>query len=104
MNTSLMRPRPAHILTAGILLLLGGLPADAQLSLSGTSYTESFDTLGSGIPTGWTVRTGATSSGLGTATTLGTGPNTWGDTAGAFKNLASATGLTSTATTTVQGS
>lgn len=37
----------------------------AQITLTGTSYTQNFNQLASGLPTGWTVSTGATASGLG---------------------------------------
>jgi trimeric autotransporter adhesin len=76
--------------------------ASGQVTLSGTSYTELFDNIGSGLPTGWTVRTGATASSLGTAATLTTAATAWNNTAGAFKNFASADGLTSTSTSTQQ--
>ncbi len=68
----------------------------AQVVLSGTSYLEDFDSLGSGLPLGWTVRTGANGSSLGTAATFSTAAVSWGNNTGAFKNLASSTGLTST--------
>ncbi|WP_254512701.1 cadherin domain-containing protein [Anatilimnocola floriformis] len=68
-----------------------------------TSYTETFDTLGSGLPTGWTVRTAAAAGALGTVTTAGTAAGTWSDTAGGFKNLASADGSTGTESTAAQG-
>ncbi len=41
--------------------------ADAQISLSGTSYTETFDALGTGLPAGWSTYNGATISSLGTS-------------------------------------
>lgn len=68
----------------------------AQVVLTGTSYLENFNSLGSGLPSGWTVRTGANSSSLGTAATFSTAAVSWGNNTGAFKNLASSTGLTST--------
>src|SRR5829696_6193714 len=74
-----------------------------QIVLSGTSYTETFDNLATAAPAGLTLRTGATSSQNGTAVNYNATPaaNTaWGDTSGAFKNMASANaaGLTSTST------
>ncbi len=53
-------------------------------------YVETFDSLGSGLPPGWTVRTGATASSLGTPASFSTTPIDWGNTSGAFKNFASA--------------
>src|SRR5436190_997061 len=61
----------------GILLLalsFLGLAAQAQVILTGTSYTQNFDGLGTGLPTGWTVYVDATNTSLGTQKTLtGTG-------------------------------
>lgn len=66
----------------------------AQVVLTGTSYLEDFDSLGSGLPSGWTVRTGATSSLLGAVATFSTSTVNWANNTGAFKNFASSTGLT----------
>ena len=77
--------------------------AFSQVTVSGGSYTETFDGVGSGLPTGWTVRTGASSSALGTpVATFSTATNTWANTGGGFKNLASADGLSSSSNTTAQ--
>ncbi len=81
--------------------------AAGPLTLSGTSYVQSFDSLGTAsgsatLPAGWDVRTGATGTALGTV-----GPSvikqTWGDNAKGFINTASATGLSSNASTESQG-
>lgn len=53
-------------------------------------YVETFDSLGSGLPSGWTVRTGANATSLGTSASFSTSPIDWGNTSGAFKNFASA--------------
>lgn len=42
----------------------------AQVTLSGTSYTENFDMLGSGIPNGWSTYRNATSSSMGSIESL----------------------------------
>lgn len=55
-----------------------------------TVYTENFNGLDGGLPPGWTVRTGATASSLGTAATFSATRIDWGNTSGAFKNFASA--------------
>ena len=90
-----------------LMLLIAG-NAWAQLTLPATSpYTQTFDGIGSGLATGapgWTVRTGATASALGTAATLNTTATAWADTAGAFKNFASADALTSASSATAQSS
>ncbi|HOG20235.1 MAG TPA: hypothetical protein PKW37_07325, partial [Salinivirgaceae bacterium] len=64
-----------------------------QVSLSGTSYSETFDSISSGLPEGWTVRTGATDTALGETKILATSPTSWSHITGAFKNVASADGL-----------
>ena len=63
----------------------------AQITLdnSGT-YSTNFNDIGAGLPPGWSVRTGATSSSLGTAVSLNTATSvTWGATTGQFANYAS---------------
>jgi len=100
-----------------VLSLFGALLAPqhsaAQLTLpAGTSYTQDFNGLGSGLPTGWTVRTGATSTARGTTTTIVATPNSgtgatstsWAETSAAFRNMASANSLTSAATAAAQAS
>lgn len=80
--------------------------AQMPFTLSGTSYTQDFDNIGNGLPTGWRVDTMANpNAGLGddaiskfTAT-----PITWGSNAGrGFKNYASADGLLAAASPTDQ--
>ncbi len=82
--------------------LLAAPQVQAQFTLSGTNYTQSFDSVGTGLPTGWDVRTGATATALGTAATFITTQALWSATTGQFANFASADGLTSTATTAQQ--
>jgi predicted extracellular nuclease len=53
-------------------------------------YVETFDGIGSGLPSGWTVNTGATATSLGTPASFSTTPIDWANTSGAFKNFASA--------------
>jgi hypothetical protein len=72
------------------LLAFMSAPATGQIVLSGNSYTENFDSLGSGLPSGWGVYTGATSSSLGTEVFFNTDLTAWGNTSAAFKNFASA--------------
>lgn len=68
------------------------------------AFSTTFDSLASGLPTNFTVRTGATAAVLGTTATPTLTAVAWTNTAGAFKNVASATGLTSTASATDQNS
>jgi prepilin-type N-terminal cleavage/methylation domain-containing protein/prepilin-type processing-associated H-X9-DG protein len=81
-------------------------PADL-LTLSGTHYVQSFDSLGttSGsatLPAGWDVRTAASGTTLGSIFPSVV-KQTWGDNAKGFINTASATGLSSGSTTGAQG-
>lgn len=79
-----------------------------QLTLpSGTSYVQDFDNIGSGLPLGWSVRTGATANLLGTDASFqnsGTDASlSWSSTSGNFRNSAAAeTPLTSSSTPAVQ--
>lgn len=76
--------------------------AAAQVTLTGTSYTQDFDNIGSGLPVGWEVYTGATSTAVGTAATLTTAVSAWNGSTAGFKNYASYDGLTSSSATTAQ--
>ncbi len=79
----------------------------AQVTLSGTNYFQDFNSLGSGLPTGWTTRTNVSSTSLGSSldfanTNPAAAVNAWSNTTGGFKNFASATGLTNTNNATQQ--
>lgn len=74
----------------------------AQLSLTNSPYQQSFDGIGSGLPTGWEVRTGATPSALGNAATFANSATSWLTTTGNFRNVASASGLSSSSTSAEQ--
>jgi hypothetical protein len=53
--------------------------SNAQFTLTGTSYNQNFDAIGSGLPSGWQLYTSATATSLGTADiTYGTGSPTFG--------------------------
>jgi autotransporter-associated beta strand protein len=79
------------ILSLLALAVLCSVPqVEGAVTLTGTSYTQNFDSIGSGLPADWTVRTGATTTALGTARTLTTAATSWGDSGGSFKNLAAA--------------
>lgn len=67
----------------------------AQYKLSGTTYSENFNGLASGLPSGWDISANATDTTLGTsaAGSFISVPGTttrWGNVSGAFKNVASA--------------
>ncbi|MFO8039418.1 MAG: calcium-binding protein, partial [Sodalinema sp.] len=51
---------------------------------------EDFNTLGDGLPSGWAIYTDATSSSLGTLINFNSDPKSWNNTAGGFRNVASA--------------
>lgn len=73
------------------------LAASAQVSLNGTSYTQNFSSLASGLPTGWSVYTGATPTMAGTdvsATKYTATPVRWNTITGGFRNSASANAFT----------
>lgn len=76
--------------------------AFSQVTLTGTSYSENFDGVGTSLPNGWTVRTGATSTVLGTVASFTTAQTAWNSATGTFRNSASWDGLTSSTTSTNQ--
>ncbi|MFT4062603.1 MAG: choice-of-anchor J domain-containing protein [Edaphocola sp.] len=86
-------------MAAMALIALASGTAQAQLSLTGSSYTQNFSDLGSGLPTGWSVRTYVTSGDTGTnvsAAFIATPSSaTWSGTTGGFKNVASAASYSS---------
>lgn len=78
-------------LWALIIISCSNVPLWAQLTLPmGTSYTQNFDAIGSGLPTGWTVRTGAGASSRGTSSSLNTAAVSWANNTGEFRNSAAA--------------
>lgn len=71
----------------------------AQLNLSGSSYTQNFNSLAPsvGLPTGWSVAVDATTTTLGqnvVSTKYNANHPTWKTFTNGFKNLASANGIT----------
>src|SRR5688572_20849803 len=69
----------------------------AQLTLGPSPYSQDFNSIGSGLPLGFSVRTGGTATALGTVAVFSTTPVAWNNLTGAMKNFASGTGLLSTA-------
>ncbi len=94
----------ARMIGPSVLVLLGASikAVGVGIVLSGTSYTETFDGLAGGLPTGWSVKTGATGTILGSDATYVATATSWATTAGNFRNAASADGLTSSASATTQ--
>lgn len=97
MRSPIFNPKMIALGVAGLALTaLTAIDAQAQLTLTGTSYTQNFNTIGTALPTGWSVDTGATATVLGTDIStafVGTpATNTaWNNVSGGFKNFASAT-------------
>jgi len=77
------------LLTCAVTLTLAVSPAaHGQVVLSGTNYTQNFNTISNGLPPGWTVRTNATTTSLGLPASFPTGAKSWGDNTGGFGNCA----------------
>jgi len=74
-------------------LIFSGYQTTAQVTLSTSPYSQDFNSIATNLPTGWTVRTGATASALGTVATPILTATSWNSTSGNFRNVASATGL-----------
>lgn len=77
-------------MAALMLLVSAALPSEAQVALGSGTYTQNFDSIGGGLPTGWSVTTGATATSLGTAATLNTAAVSWSTSTGQFANFAAA--------------
>jgi trimeric autotransporter adhesin len=83
------------------------LLATAQITLTGTSYTQNFDGIGTALPNGWSIRSGASVGSLGTTNALlnpvpTATQNLWANFNSGFKNYASTDGLSSTADSATQ--
>lgn len=105
MNRFLQRISFFLLLSLPFLLPYRANAQGISLPASGT-YTQTFDNIAGGLPAGWTVRTGAAKSPpqLGVEAALTTAPTPWDDAADGFKNMASADGLSQTATASEQAS
>ncbi len=76
----------------------GGGGGTTGISLGTTSpFLLNFNSVGTGLPAGVTVFTGATSTAFGNAGTFNSAVGLWAATGAGFKNFASANGLTATA-------
>lgn len=89
--------------TVILLLTLLSATTFAQLTLGPSPYSQDFNSIGTGLPAGFTVRTGSTATALGTAATYSPAPILWNNLTGAVKNFASGSDLPSGATATDQG-
>src|SRR5688572_20253845 len=86
-----VRPGKLKVITAGAILFLAA-SSPGQVVLTGTNYTQNFDGIGAGLPAGWSVRTNATASDLGTTATFNGAQVSWSTTTGQFANYAAAVG------------
>jgi hypothetical protein len=75
---------------AGLMTVLA-VSAEAQVKLTGTNYTQNFNSLSNGLPPGWSVRTNATATSLGTPANFNTNVVSWGTQTGQFGNAAGIT-------------
>ena len=76
-----------------LYLVLIVFSVDAQITLSGTNYSQNFDGVGSGLPAGFRLSSSATATTLGTAATFNTAIDAnspWNSTFSGWKNVASA--------------
>ena len=90
-----------NLLSVVYVLLLTST-VNAQITLSGTNYTQNFDGVGTALPTGFQVATNATSISLGTSATFTNAATAWNSTTAGWKNYASAEGLVSGSSSTAQ--
>ncbi|MFN7138488.1 MAG: immunoglobulin domain-containing protein, partial [Limisphaerales bacterium] len=72
-----------------VAYLLSAFAIHAQIVLTGTNYSQNFDSISTGLPVGWSVRTNAGATALGEAVSFSPNAATWADSAFGFKNLAS---------------
>lgn len=105
-----MKTKSSFLCSAALFLgaALFNQSVHAQLTLSGTQYTQNFDAISNGLPDGWSLRIDATATALGTLTTdYSASGKTWGDSGGEFGNCASTvansgTNFTGDESTTIQ--
>ena len=78
--------------------------AMGQATLTGTSYTTNFDAISGGLPDGFSVRSGATTSSSGSAILITSSTTAYSEEAAGFRNVASAgtPGIAANSTTATQ--
>lgn len=84
--------------------VVAGGGSGSGIALTTSPYTQNFNAIAGGLPTGFFVKTGASATTLGTAdmTSVLATVSAWNGTSGGVRNYASATGLTSTSDATAQ--
>jgi gliding motility-associated-like protein len=73
-----------------LFLSLFSISVFGQATLTTSPYVENFNGIGTALPTGFTVRTGASALALGAIATPATAATAWNSTTGNFRNVASA--------------
>lgn len=73
-----------------VLTYFGLQKVQAQVTLGASPYTQNFNSIGGGLPTGWGVYTGANAASPGASAAFSTAATAWANTTGAFNNRASA--------------
>ena len=96
------------IIGVGASVVVFVTAAVAQVTLTGTNYTQNFNSISNGLPPGWSMRTNATKTSIGQPATFPTAKKTWADTTGEFGNCAAAvsntgTNFNGTESSTIQG-
>jgi len=76
-----------------LMAVLYSISSHAQVSITNPPYQENFDNIASGLPDGFFVQTGSTTTAAGTNATFTPTPTSWNNTNAGFYNCASATGL-----------
>jgi len=84
------------ILSSSFCLFIFHGKVKAQYNLTSSPFVENFDQIESGLPEGFSVYSAGSPDALGTIATFNTAKNNWNNTAGAFKNFATATGKAAT--------
>ena len=72
------------------------------MTLSGNSYIQDFNGISAGLPAGWSGRTGASATALGSNIGFATAATAWNATSLSFANYASATGFNGSESTATQ--
>lgn len=96
-----MKPLPRALIAAAVLVASVRL-LTGQIVLTGSSYVQDFNNLGSGLPDGWTVYSSSTDTALGTVAAFTAAPTTWASVTSdtSFRNISSDTLATGSNATT----
>lgn len=87
-SKSMRAYRLSHLAVIAFIGLIGSDLVAQEIIQSGT-YTQNFNSISSGLPSGWSGRTGATASALGGSQPLTVAPTDWASFSGQYANYAS---------------